>query len=188
MHKFFSILLLTLCVLTPAHAGGVDAENAIAYFPGSRIEIRARFEISLSQEVEDTLHNGVSLPFVVEFELTRPRWRAWLGASASDSLSYRLSYQALTRKYRVEYSNQSRDFETLEEALQAMGNITHWQILSQSTLASDSTAFAGRIRFRLDISRLPKTYQLSAIGQEDWDLSSAWTPLTITNDLTGNRE
>jgi hypothetical protein len=59
----------------------------------------------------------VPLYFVVEFELQRPRWY-WIDDTVvSNSLSYRLSYNALTRQYRLSTGGAFyQNLPTLDEA------------------------------------------------------------------------
>jgi hypothetical protein len=61
-----------------------------------------RFESEFAS-LEEAVNRGVVLHFVADFELTRERWY-WLDEKLlSRSLTYRLSYHALTRQYRLTY-------------------------------------------------------------------------------------
>ena len=63
--------------------------------------LEATFEIALTGALEDALNKGVPLHFLLEFELIRPRWY-WLNEKVVNyQQRYRLSYNALTRQYRV---------------------------------------------------------------------------------------
>lgn len=186
-----AILVIFLIASAPARAGGIDPQKAVAVFSNDRIEIAARFQVNLTPALELALQNGLSLPFKFEFQLTRPRLRAW-ALQLSDwfepaaSLTQRLSYQPLTRQYRVltgGVSHISRSFNSLNEALAAVGVIGSWQVLPDSSLAHDSENFAGRLRLRLDLSQLPKPYQLAALGNSDWHLDSPWADLSV-HDLS----
>ena len=68
-----------------------------------------------------------------------------------------------------------RNFSSLEEALAAIGNLRSWSVLDGSNIAPDD--FAGKLRLKLDLSQLPKAYQLNAIGNEAWQLDSGWSEL-----------
>lgn len=179
-------LLAAFLLAAPfGHAGGIEPQKAIAHFADNHIEISSRFSITLSSTLEHALQNGLTLPFQFEFQLTRPRMYAWayklsdwFGPAAT--VTQRLSYHVLTRQYRVNSGGLSRNFSSLAEALSALGIISGWQVLSDSSVVHDSTEFAGRVRLKLDLSQLPKPYQLAAIGQSEWHLDSSWLELTVT--------
>lgn len=176
----------------PCSAGSIEAHKAVAFFDSDRIEISARFSINLPPELETALHNGLALPFEFEFELTRPklytlmRYSLWFGPTASTTK--RLSYQPLTRQYRVHTGGISRNFKSLSEALSAVGIISAWSVLANTSVASDSDSFAGRLRLKLDLSQLPKPYQMAAIGHSEWSLVSSWAELFVTDQKTLGQE
>lgn len=179
---FMAVLLL---VGAYAHADGIEARKAVAHISENRIELSARFAVKLSPTLEQALQNGLQLPFLYEFELTRPRLYAWArqisnGFGPTATLTQSLSYQSLTRKYRVSSGGFSRSFVSLSEALSALGIISGWYVLPDSDLAENGKRFGGRLRLRLDLSQLPKPYQMGAIGQSEWHLDSPWAELAIT--------
>lgn len=175
---------LFLLAATQSHANGIEPQKAVALFTENRIEVSSRFGIILPPTLEQALQNGLVLPFQLEFQLTKPRLSAWARQLSdwfgpAETLTLRLAYQALTRQYRVSSGGLSRSFTTLNEALSALGIVSGWRILQGSSIAQDHESFAGRIRLRLDLSQLPKPYQLATIGQPDWHLDSPWVDLGI---------
>ena len=71
-----------------------------------RYVVNANCSIALNSALEDVLQKGVPLYFLAEFELVKPRWywayrqmASWFDSSVRQE--YRLSYNALTRKYRL---------------------------------------------------------------------------------------
>lgn len=169
------------CLLAIANsvAAGIQPQKATAQISENTINISARFNVNLTPTLEQALQNGLSLPFTYEFQLVRPRVYAWIRQLSdwldpSATLTKRLSYHALTRQYRVSQNGLSRNFPTLPEALAALGIIGGWSALDSSAVARKPDDFVGRIRLRLDLSLLPKPYQLAALGQADWRLESAW--------------
>lgn len=184
--KFARLATLAFVLITaaPCLASGIDSQKAVATFTDNRIEISSRFRIQLSPILEQSLQNGLVLPFQLEFQLTKPRLQAWMRQlsdwfTPTETLTLRLGYQALTRQYRVSSGGLSRTFNSLTDALTAVGIVSGWQVLADSSLAQDPHDFAGRIRLRLDLSQLPKPYQLAAIGQQDWHIGSAWIDLSV---------
>jgi hypothetical protein len=175
----FIAAVLLLCAFN-AYAGSIKTIKSEVEFNGNRIELAARYAVTLSPDIETALKNGLSLPFTYDFKLTRPHLYAWYRSVADSfnptaSITYRLSYQPLTRQYRLNTSGLSRSFNTAEEALLALTIIRNWTVLDGSNISPDD--FAGKIRFRLDHSQLPKSYQLTALGDENWVLDSGWQEL-----------
>ncbi|GHD66696.1 hypothetical protein GCM10007350_29300 [Jeongeupia chitinilytica] len=165
----------------------IRAQSAGANYGNNRIELSARFAVSLNPTLESALTNGVSLPFVYEFQLTRPRGYAlyrqvadWFSPTAE--LGYRLSYHAISRQYRLHLGSYYRSFATLDDALSALGVVKGWGVLADTSIADDKSDFAGRVRLRLDLSQMPKPFQLSTLGQGDWKLESAWIDVVPSRD------
>lgn len=194
LHRLIGLAAVAVlfAVSAQAKAGNIDAHKAVAFFSNDRIEISARFSINLPPALESALQNGLALPFEFEFELTRPRlytmmrYSLWFGPTASRT--QRLSYQPLTRQYRVHTGGLYRNFKTLSEALSAVGIISGWSVLANTSVAEDSGSFAGRLRLKLDLSQLPTPYQMAAIGRSEWSLSSGWADLFVTDQQTLGQE
>ena len=63
--------------------------------------VNAQFDLTLKPRLEEWLERGQPLYFVVDFELTQPRWYWFDDKAATAALTYRLSYYPLTREYRL---------------------------------------------------------------------------------------
>ena len=88
-------------------------------------------------------------------------------------LTYRLSYHALTRQYRVSTGTLQLGFPTLAEALGVMAHVRDWKIGDHGAL-HPGESYAASVRMRLDTTQLPKPFQINAITSRDWTLESAW--------------
>lgn len=181
------------CFFAAAHcpAAGIVPQRAIAQVTESDIHISARFNVTLTPALEQALQSGLALPFTYEFQLVRPRFYAlirqisdWFDPTAT--LTKRLSYHALTRQYRVSQEGLSRSFANLPEALTALGVVGGWTVMDNGASIRDPGEFTGRVRLRLNLSLLPKPYQLAALGQSDWRLESAWLSFPASSS-GGNR-
>ncbi|WP_410497522.1 DUF4390 domain-containing protein [Chitinibacter sp. S2-10] len=175
-----SILALLFSVQT--QAASIKNTKAEADIIPPRIEVSARYSITLSPELEDALRNGLTLPFIYEFKLTKPRFYAWYrqlaeGFGANAELTQRLSYQPLTKQFRISAGGITRHFASLDEALIALGHIKNWSVMDGSDLTEDE--FAGKLRLRLDSAQLPKTYQVSTLGNANWQLESGWVEIQL---------
>ena len=133
----------------------------------------ADFYLNLGGNLEDVVNRGVPLYFKVEIEVTRPRWY-WRDVRVLEvERTYRLSYNALTRRYRLVFGAYAQNFPTLTEALLAMMRVRGWKIAERDVLRRGDS-FEAQIRFRLDLTQMPKPFQINAITNRDWVLSTEW--------------
>jgi hypothetical protein len=180
LSRFAVLLALVLGVFaaTPARADGIEVKQGALVTAEDGTFLEAEFEITLTPILEDALNKGVPLYFSVEFQLTRPRWY-WFNEKLSDAKqSYRLSYNALTRQYRVGVGTLYQNFATLAEALVFMSHVRLRDIVEPGALAKGSSYMA-ETRMRLDVSQLPRPFQVSAVGSREWSVSSDWYRWTV---------
>jgi hypothetical protein len=135
--------------------------------------LSADFEFELSSRLEDALSKGVPLYFLVEFELTRPRWYWFDERSVAANQSWRLSFHALTRTYRLSSGALTQSFSTLSEALRTLSRVRGWLVMDR-TQAKPDTRYLVAVRMRLDTTQLPKPFQVSALANREWTLASDW--------------
>ena len=175
--------LLVLCVglagATPARADRIDAKKATLEAAEDGYVLEADFEIALTQPLEEALNKGVPLYFTFEFELIRPRWYWFNEKIAGARQQYRLSYNALTRQYRVAVRTLHQNFATLAEALEFMSRVRLREIAEPGALARGYT-YTAAVRLRLYTSQLPRPFQITAIGSRDWSIGSDWQRWTVS--------
>lgn len=135
------------------------------------LELSFSTRIELPRAVEDALIKGVPLHFEAEVTTYRSRWYWRDLRVASASLSWRITYQPLTRRYRVQSGAFSQQFESLHEALGTMHRTSGWKIADRSRLAAGERHYAELV-FRLDTSPLPRPFQIGIGGQSQWDLAA----------------
>jgi uncharacterized protein DUF4390 len=163
----------------PARAEGIEVKQAALVGGEDGTFLEAQFEITLTPILEDALNKGVPLYFSLEFVLTRPRWY-WLNEKLANARQlYRLSYNALTRQYRVGVGTLYENFASLSEALAFMSRVRMRDIVEPGALARGENYIA-EVRMRLDASQLPRPFQVSAVGSRDWSVSSDWHRWTVT--------
>jgi hypothetical protein len=134
-------------------------------------QFSADVEIALNPMLERALEKGVVLYFVSELNLLSPRWY-WLDEKVARSKQREaLSYYALTRQYRLSRGSLSQNFSTLKGALQALGRLRNRPIVANSELNQEAEYIA-ELRVWLDLSRLPKPFQVEALSSREWNLSS----------------
>ena len=149
---------------------------------GDALLLNATFEFELPQALEDAVQKGIALYFNIEFELLRKRWYWFDRKVASSTLTYRLSYSPLTRQYRLGRGGLSQSFESLEEALSLLKSVRNWKVAEKSVLAARDD-YDAQVRMRLDVTQLPKPFQVNAITSREWTLASDWREVPVTAEL-----
>ena len=161
-------------VMSPmVHAEGIKVKAAEIERVDTDWLLNAVFNIELSPGLEDALQKGLVLTFQTEFELTRGRWY-WFDERPSQVMRQtRVSYQPLTKQYRISTEGFSFSVGTMREALQAAGTIGGWRIIERANIDLGKTYIAA-LRMTLDLSKLPKPFQVNALNNRDWNVSSDW--------------
>jgi hypothetical protein len=187
------LVLLTAIVFllawrTPAFAADridvTSAQLALVVEGGEPgVTLDADFDFELPYVLEDAVNRGIALYFVVDFELYRERWYWFDRQLAQRTLTYRLTYSALTRQYRLARGSLALPFDTLTEALATMRRVRGWKVLERGTLRPDED-YRAQLRMRLDTSQLPKPFQINALTNRDWTLASDWRNVNVSADLT----
>src|SRR6185369_13781102 len=83
------------------HADEIEVTEARLGVTEDGIVLAADFAFELNPRLAEVVTNGVPLYFVVEFELTRPRWYWFDEKAAAKRIQLRLSYHPLSRHYRL---------------------------------------------------------------------------------------
>lgn len=149
---------------------------------GDALLLNATFEFELPQALEEAVQKGIALYFNIEFELFRKRWYWFDRRVASSTLTYRLSYSPLTRQYRLGRGGLSQSFESLEEALSLLKSVRNWKVAEKSVLGPREE-YDAQVRMRLDVTQLPKPFQVNAITSREWTLTSDWREVPVTAEL-----
>jgi hypothetical protein len=151
--------------------------------------VSAQVAFDLPPAVEDALLKGIPMFFVTEASVVRERWYWYDKKLASVQRHMRLAYQPLTRRWRLNVSagagrevsvglSLNPSFDTLEEALSAIKRVSRWKIADVADFES-GLKYKVNFSFKLDLSQLPRPFQIGALGQSDWDLNAA-TSTTLT--------
>lgn len=144
--------------------------------------LNATFEFEIPQVLEEAVNKGIAIYFNIEFELFRKRWY-WLDRKISSStLTYRLSYSPLTRQYRLARGGLSQPFDSLDEALGLLKSVRQWKVIEPGVL-TPGDGYEAQVRMRLDVTQLPKPFQVNAFTSREWSLASDWRELAVPADL-----
>jgi hypothetical protein len=169
---------LLVLALLPQHSSaasgdGIEVVQASLDPTEDGWALNAQFDLTLKPRLDEALRGGLPLYFVIDFELDQPRWY-WLDDKAvATSLTYRLTYYALTREYRLSSGTLQVGFPTLAEALSVMTRVHDWRVMDKSVIKPGETYIAS-VRMRFDSSQLPKPVLLTALTSREWTMESDW--------------
>lgn len=145
------------------------------------VYLSATLALALPSLVEDALHKGIAIYFVTEAEVARERWY-WSDKQIVRAVRYlRLSYQPLTRRWRLNVSSApfeqtglgvvlGQNFDDLDEVLDAMQRIARWKIAEPDAITA-GTRYRVQLDFRIDLSQLPRPLHIGVLGRSGWDLA-----------------
>jgi len=180
------LLAACLCLLW-ASATWAAAPTEITQLRTERTEegvyLSAVVRFDVPPVVEDALLKGIAIYFVVEADIYRDRWYWTDLRVASAARTLRLAYQPLTGRWRVNIvsgliasssglrATLSQNYETMPEALSAIQRVAHWKIADASEV-EPGEAYMLNLNFWLDLSQLPRPFQIGVAGQRDWTISA----------------
>ncbi len=171
LYKVLLGLLICLCALT-AYADGIDVNRAEMRQTEDGYQLVTDFKINLNYVVQQTLSLGIPLYFVGEFSLTRSRWY-WLDEQVFQSeQTVKLSYNVLTRQYRISRGALFQNFASLDEMLHILARQNSAYIPTE--LMKKDSSYIAAVRLRLDTKQLPKLMQVNVLTSKDWDFDSGW--------------
>ena len=172
--------LLLMAWSAPGSGDVIPSRSAELRLEEDHFVLDAEFDLQLNATLEEAIVRGVPLYFVVEFELTRPRW-FWVDETVvSNALSYRLSYNALTRQYRLSTGGAFyQNLSSLEEAQRLISRVRGRRVIEKPALFK-GVRYEAAARLRLDTTQLPKPFQISALTSREWSLQSDWVRWSFT--------
>jgi len=175
-----------------AQTSSVELTELMPVRKDNALLLNAQLKLELGPAVEDALIKGLAVHFVAEAEVLRERWYWTDKKTGAASRYYRLAFQPLTRRWRLNVSSEpisgtglagsiSQNFETLAEALSVIRRQSAWKITDAQSLDPDARQRL-RYEFRLDVTQLPRPFQIAAGNQADWNLQVIKT-LRLSDEL-----
>ena len=184
MRRILAGLLCLMALLSSpaamiAHADTIGVKSAELLPEDESYVLNAQFDLAFNPTLEEALQKGVSLYLVLEFELVRPR-RYWLDQKLVQmSVQYRLTYNPLTRQYRVTSGLLGQQFDSLDEVERLLARVVSRPVVRKDAL-SPGERYEAAVRLRLDVAQLPKPFQINALASRDWSLQSEWFRWSFT--------
>jgi hypothetical protein len=175
-----ALVLVALSLGTsPAHAESVEITRASLENTDDGYKLSLSFAFELNRSLEDTIMRGVPLYFTTEVEVTRPRWYWFNEKTLSVAQTTRISYNTLTRQYQAAIGGQLQaSFSTLDEAMSLVRRPGRW-LIAEKGVFKPGEVYNLSVRMGLDVARLPKPFQVNALNNADWRLSSDWKQFTF---------
>lgn len=177
-------LALCICALM-ACAGPVALAADVTQLKMERsdesVYLSAAVRFDLPPVVEDALLKGIPLFFVAEADIYRDRWYWTDKRITTATRTMRLAFQPLTRRWRLNIlpgaisvtglrASLSQNYDSLSEAVTAIQRISRWRIADAAEIEAASRHNV-EFRFRLDLSQLPRPFQIGVAGQRDWTIA-----------------
>ena len=172
-------LLISVCApawsQSPVELSQFEVERT-----SEEIAVTAQLQFEISSAVEEALLKGVPVYFRAEAEVLKERWYWYDKSLVSASRQYKLAFQPLTRRWRLSAGTGSgagagqglalsQSFDSLPAALASVKRIVRWRIAAASDLDA-SVKYRLDFRFQLDVSQLPRPFQIGVLGHSDWDV------------------
>ncbi|NJD86775.1 MAG: DUF4390 domain-containing protein [Betaproteobacteria bacterium] len=173
------LVAITAFAFAPrAAADGINTVRANVVSGADGYRLDAEFDIQFSPRLEEAVNRGVALNFVVEFELSKPRWYWFDEKPVQLSQTYKITYTPLLRQYRLSSGAAYQNFTRFDEVVGALSRVRGWPVAESGALRRQGEYLAA-IRMRLDTTQLPKPFQLNAVASNDWNLASDWYRWTV---------
>ena len=169
-----------LCLSQTSHAADLTQLSIERAEDGVYLSAVVRFDLPAA--VEDALSKGIPMFFVAEADVYQNRWYWADRRVASATRTIRLAYQPLTRRWRVNIvsglinssaglrATLNQNYDSLTEAMSAVQRLSRWRIADNAEIDSDGV-HRMEFTFNLDLSQLPRPFQIGVLGQKDWAVS-----------------
>jgi hypothetical protein len=167
--RFFFALLLGMALLPFAYSAGIShatsaATAQLTHLRTERTEdgiyLNAAVSFELPHVVEDALLKGIPMFFVIEVDVFRDRWywRVNIGSGliGGGSSGLRATF--------------NQNYDTLPEAMSVVQQVARWKVADSADIRSGNEhnlVFS----FKLDLSQLPRPFQIGVAGQRDWTIA-----------------
>lgn len=173
-------LLLAWWCSTSGATGPADVGELQLEREPDGLYLSTQLRVALPDLAENALYKGIPMYFAAEAQVVRERWY-WYDQEVAQTTRYlRLSYQPLTRRWRLNVSSEPFDnvglgvvlgqtFDDYSDAMSAVQRFARWKIADGDALVAGA-AHTVHFRFRLDTSPLPRPFQIGAVGRSGWNL------------------
>ncbi|MBB5202807.1 hypothetical protein HNQ51_000100 [Inhella inkyongensis] len=165
LRAFFLLLALLALPVSAQPSSSLELLELTRVDEGLRLAYSARLE--LPKMADEALHKGVPLYFNAEARVARKRWY-WRDATVARSeRQWRLSFQPLTRQYRLSTGGLHQSFDSLADALGGLRRASAW-LLELREEPERAQAYELSFKLYLDNRQLPGPLQIGLGGAAQW--------------------
>lgn len=170
---------------TASHYGNSRIDNLrLMYTPHDGLYLYTTIDLEFPALVQDALEQGIPAYFFAQTRVVQPRWWWFDEEAAVQNRFWRLSYQPLTRKWRIQSSTISSEqtdqalglaqsFDSLQAALVRIEHINNWKIADARDL-TPGVDYDVEFTLGLDRSRVPRPLLISEGARSFWDMQLKW--------------
>lgn len=181
--RLLGVFLCAVLMISPSAAMTTEVSQLRVERADDGIYLSADVRFDISPVVEDALLKGIPMFFVLQADLYRERWYWTDSHVASAARTLRLAYQPLTSRWRVNMASGlisnsaglratlSQNYDSLAEALSGIQRVARWKIADSSEV-DPGAAHRLDFSFRLDLSQLPRPFQIGVAGQREWTIDA----------------
>jgi hypothetical protein len=180
------LVLCCFCAMPWASAQSVNVQGVqLSDFKLERQDdayvLSSTLNFELPQAVEDALSKGIALYFMAEVQVAKERWYWYDKYLARQERHYRLSYNPLSRRWRLATSSKPINnsglgvtmgvpYDSLSEALSAIKRSSEWRVVDSSEIEPGGK-YRLDYQFKLDLTQFPRPFQIGTLGESDWSMS-----------------
>ena len=157
-----------------AHAEEFAIREAQATFDQNALSVEAKFDLNLSDAVDEALHNGVSIQLITTLDLFTQRPFVWDKHIAQWAFSHDIRYHALTDRYVLTSPQhpEIRSFSSLSDLFSEIETFNFQSDIMGETLPDSKHGYKLQLRIALDKTTLPAPLRVMTFVSTDWRLKS----------------
>ena len=160
--------------------GVLEVSSAWASVEQNALLLFARVTYPVNDDIRAALKDGLTLTFDLDVVVSRER-RFWMDADVWEyTLRRELNYHAVSDRYltrQVEVggrpSTEQHSYASLEEALEALGTVDAYPLLTTSQL-NPNRQYRISLRAGIRRGRLSDTLRVLLFWTDDWHRESEW--------------
>ncbi len=171
--------LLLIVLAAPLRADALDGQfavrSAFINISSDVYLLHADVQYPFSDDMRKALADGASLDFELQAAVFRER-RYWFDNDVVNlTLRRQLSFHSVSNRYIVKEVGQEeqRSYATVEAALEDLGKIESWPILTRPQLTTEAN-YRVAVRASVRRGKLNDALRVILFWTDDWQRSSEW--------------
>jgi hypothetical protein len=185
LHKLLSLLFAVLFAIGAGPVARADALDGVLEVRSAYVNIDqgvfqlfARVQYPVNDDIRAALKDGLKLTFDLDVVVSRER-RFWIDADVvNTTLKRELMYHTVSDRYVTRdvdprSNNPQHNYATLEEALDALGSVDAWPILTD-TQVTPNREYRVSLRAGVRRGQLADTLRVLLFWTDDWHRESEW--------------